>query len=288
MGLEDLRERLNFVRSLPLETTSISDIQKLIGEVILGHSRTLYYLDLEMLMRARKNRGKKTFRNIKSLGCPNWKSIDPKNWVYCRCNDKGEKMFYAAGETDTSIIETKPKKGEHITLTMFKSKNETSRASVQVIGGTKLRLNDQRFGKIIKEDVNNYNNLDKELKAKNELVNNFLEEQFMLDVPKSESWKYKISIAITKILLTGEGIHGLVFPSIAMKHKGVNLILKPEFTDNHFQIAGRSVVEIKEVTTQYIDVKHVFSPLNKKNKAPEIIKWRLPYPEENEEYRIEI
>ena len=63
----------------------------------------------------------------------------------------------------------------------------------------------------------------------NTLLHNYLASKFTPIVNKNEEWRYKLSIAIFNIFLTGDVIHGIMYPTIAMLGNADNVGLKPEY-----------------------------------------------------------
>ena len=107
-------------------------------------------------------------------------------------------------------------------------------------------------------------------------------------VNHNESWKYKISIAITNILLQHNDINGLLYPSIAANRRGANILLKPDYADTHFGITGRDIMEIMDSNSKSIFVEKRFAPLNRPHKDRNKIKWRFPADNEKDNYEIKV
>lgn len=286
--LSEIKEVLNTILQMPLEITEITEIEDLLGKIILGHERTIYTLNVPELIRVRKNIRKKKFKHITCLSYPKWDLIPKKKWDFARGNDKGQSMFYAATETATAIIEVRPKLNEHITVIVNSRNNQSLKTNLQVIGINKLINIDSRYEIIFKEHVSRYKNLSADLKEKNDLINDFLDEQFMLPVGEDETWKYKISIAITNILLNHESVNGLLYPSIAMKHKGANILLKPEFVDLNFHLTTCVIFDITNENATIVEVEKLYRPLNNPYNLNGYLKWRVPKHGEKEKYEIKI
>lgn len=285
--LQEIKSDLDYVRKIDLKTVEISHLENVIGEIILGHTRTPYKLKVvEGLIRARKNIGQKAYKNIKCFSYPKWKLIPESKWDYGRCNDKGESMFYSATETDTAMIEVRPKENEHLTLIEYVPKNPNLEISVQVIGVRHLKLL-SRYDKIFKDHQQEYASLDADTKDKNDLLNDFLDEHFMQSVNRNESWKYKISIAITKILLKDASFDGLLYPSIAVNNKGANILLKPEYSDANFTIQRLGIYEAKNVTANSIEIEKKLIPNVKRTILNSVVKWRHPTNKEQEKFEIQ-
>ena len=61
----EIESDLNSIRKIDLKTINISELEKVLGEIILGHTRTPYVLKkIEGLIRARSHRNKKTYKNF--------------------------------------------------------------------------------------------------------------------------------------------------------------------------------------------------------------------------------
>lgn len=285
--LSGIKSDLDSIRQIDLQTIEISELENIIGEIILGHSRTPYHLkEIEGLIRARKNIGQRAYKNIKCFSYPKWKLISENKWDFGRCNDKGESMFYSTTETDTAMIEVRPQKNEHLTLIEYVPKRSDLEIRVQVIGVRHLKEL-SRYDTIFKNHQKEYDKLNSDIKDKNDLINDFLDENFMQSVNRNESWKYKLSIAITKILLKDPSFDGLLYPSIAINNKGANILLKPEFSDSNFTIRRLGVYEAKNVTANSIEIEKKLVPNVRRTNLNSMVKWRHPTSEEREQFEIQ-
>lgn len=285
--LDEINKEINRFKSLDIIGLSIDEIKTEIHNVILGHLRITYLINPLGLVRGRKNINRKLFFNKKDLWYPNWDEIPKELHCLNRCNDAGEKMLYTATETDTTICELQLNKGDIFTIAHFYPKREKLDAKVQVIGIKELSRSQTKYEKLFNE---HYLKLKKDAPAeyeKNILVDNFLSEHFQIKVCSNETWKYKITIAISQILLSNTNTVGLIYPSISTNAKGANIILKPDFVDSNLIIGQAGVFEVVDQSIERgISVKLILVPRENNMKELLYISWRCPKDEEDENFSI--
>lgn len=259
-SVSDIQEELDSFRDLDIENLTINEIEETIGHLMRGHIRKAYTLNPSGLCRVRENFNGEIFSNTRQLWYPNFMEIEEEKWKFGRCNDKGESIFYASSETDTSICEIQPENNSFITMISCKPTRTQLNAIVQVIGVDRLSNIRDEYRTIFRD---HYNSLRETLGSdfdKNLLIDNFITEQFTQIVNKKEDWKYKISIAITKFFIEAPRVVGIIYPSIAANSKGANFAFKPEFANTALQIDGAGMYEINNVTDSDISCRLIMSP----------------------------
>lgn len=255
-----IQEKLNTFKQLDIESLSIAEIQEKIGELIVGHNRKLYKLNPTGLNRARINYDTEVFLNSKDIWYPDYSTIDESKWKYGRCNDKGESIFYASSETDTAICEMYPGSTTFITLIECIPKNKPLEALVHVVGVDRLTEARNDFKLIFENHYKIMKDENEQFYNKNLLIDNFINEQFTQVIPENEKWRYKISIAITKILMSTPNVVGLIYPSIAANSKGANFVFKTDFVDSKLQITKAGMYEVNGLNDLNISVRLIMSP----------------------------
>ena len=137
-----------------------------------------------------------------------------------RCNRAGQSMFYATSGKPAAIMECHGQPDQYIALSKWRI---TQPVKLSQVGYTKTAL--WRMG--AKRQHPNWSP-PKETEA-NKIVREFLASAFIVDVPEwREEW-YKLTGAITEILIDNLEIGGLIYPTIAMSARADNVALKPQF-----------------------------------------------------------
>lgn len=142
-----------------------------------------------------------------------------------RANDIGQQLFYAANSRNVPFYELSADVGDHIAIGTWKSKSKMVLSHIGFTAECKSCLKSVRdLGAIYKfvTDMNNFGD-------SNILLHNYLASKFTPIVNKNEEWRYKLSIAISNIFFTGDVIHGIMYPTIAMLGNADNVVLKPEY-----------------------------------------------------------
>lgn len=179
-----------------------------------------------------------------------------------RCNDIKESMFYCSNEFEVAVSEVRPTMGDYVTVSVFKNidfgdtKGKLYRFRMKPIGidylskikGFKSCIDDSSGKKRSKEFLK---------------MDTFLDELFHEKVEEKENYKYKLSIAVTNIMLTntinqhGEehSIHGLMYSSVARNFKGVNILLKPLPVNNYFFLETAQTFKVIESNKEQITLQ---------------------------------
>lgn len=181
----------------------------------------------------------------------------PEKYIteYGRCNDKNESLFYCSNSLETCIAEVKPKKGDYITVSRFLALNRCA-FSINPIGINTLKdLGVSPTIKKIPTSKGDVLKLDKNL-----------EKLFLVDVNDSEKDKYKLSIAVSSILLKDiinqyneiRLMHGIIYPSLVSHiYKSVNFAFKPISIIENFIVSSIQTFRVLNKYNGKITIKLV-------------------------------
>lgn len=187
----------------------------------------------------------------------------PKNCIneLGRCNDIGESMFYSSNHFETAILEVRPEKGKFITVARFLPiKNG------DLLPSFRIKPNCIQHLKKIKGFSSCITGFDLSKRdAKFLEVDNLLDDLFTEIVNDDESYKYKVSNAITRCMLANTmddagnqfSMNGMIYPSIVNNMNSINVLLKPIYAINNFYIASLQTLKVLEVTRNKVSVKLV-------------------------------
>ncbi len=247
MKNELYRELSNF----ELKSDSIQKIQNNLSEAILGHTRTKMNISPDGLFRARViNDIKETELNTpSSIWYPDWKTIPEKDHCFGRLTDKGKNFFYSSNELEATIKELSPKDKDRILVGIFRPKFPGTKISSQFTGIESIRKT-KIFSLL--DDFSYASEKDK-------VIEEFFSNKFQEKVEASEDYKYKLTIALSNILLKNPEIGCLVYPSVASNLRFVNFGIKPEIIDEHFYCSGMFTYIIKRDSKGYTLVPDEFS-----------------------------
>lgn len=274
--------------SVELKHKSIPNIENMLSKLILGHLRIIYKLSPEALVRGRPNKDNEVFTNKTDLWYPDWEKIPKEKHKFGRCNDKGEYVFYASTETDTTICELQLTEGDYFTLADFIPRKPKLDAILQVIGIKELSKTREEYEKVFHEHYYKIKKDSPEDYEKNILIDDFLGRQFTQIVSEEEDWKYKITIAITHILLSNPETDGLIYPSIAANAKGVNFALKPKIVDDNLRIVRAGMYQVlSESKFQNPIVRLIMVPKNKETKELIDISWKIPDSNSYQDFEVQ-
>lgn len=194
-----------------------------------------------------------------------WNPPEDKIKWYGRCNDIGESMFYCSNEFEVAVAEVRPTVGKYVTVCAFKNIDFGDTGGkpygfrMKPIGIDYL-AKIEGFVSCIPKDSNKI-----EHSEEYRIMDNFLDELFHEIIGDDENHKYKLSIAVTKIMLANtinqheveHSIHGLMYSSIVRDFKGANILLKPQPANNFLFLETAQTFEVLESDTNKITLRLV-------------------------------
>lgn len=243
--------------------SSIEDLKSSISKLMhsVGYQRyCLKNQHLDALYRARKhnhidgvlkNNIVYFFKNDIEFWNPPEKSIKE----YGRCNDKNESLFYCSNRFETCVAEVKPKKNDYITVSRFIALNRCA-----------FFINPIGINILQKLEVSPTLNKIPKLEGGMLELDQNLEKLFLLDVDENEKDQYKLSIAVSKILLKDiinqhneiRLMDGVMYPSlVSHTYKSVNYAFKPISIIENFIVSSIQTFRVLNKSNSEITVKLV-------------------------------
>jgi hypothetical protein len=229
-----VRRLIGQVRSLDLAATSVDQLKQALAQLLEGYSTTTLQLRAQKIFRARKRTGTAPFSHLREL----WYVPPEKSHLVPmgRLNDSSEVVFYCTDSDDIALAELRPAVGDRICMLECEMRAD---AWIQV-----LSLGLHRYLELSKPELASHLYEDKEhgeqyVKAENrealKLLQDFLVEELVRIVPDDARHLYKTTVALAHLLLPAEiKKHGLAYPSIAVKLRGMNFMLNRAATDELF------------------------------------------------------
>lgn len=160
-----------------------------------------------------------------------------------RGNYLGQSMFYCSTSHSVPFYELRCKAGDKIALSCWRLKSPLAVNHIGFTEEVKEQLKSKRNIDEIYSFVtttNNYSEL-------NEMVHEYLGYLFSKPVKlDSEKIDYKLTSTIADIMMHSEDIHGLLYPTIQMLGNADNILIKPDFVDEHLEFLNVEFIEIKE------------------------------------------
>lgn len=178
-----------------------------------------------------------------------------------RCNDFGESMFYSSNHFETAILEVRPIQGQFITVARFLPNLKDN-----LLPSFRIKPNCIQHLKRIKGLKSCITDFDLSLRETKFLeVDDLLDELFTEVVNDDESYKYKVSNAITRCMLANTmddagnqfSMNGMIYPSIVNNMNSINVLLKPIYAINNYRIASLQTLKVLEVTNNSVGIKLV-------------------------------
>lgn len=255
----EIRRRIHDLRKLNLTTVKDAYLEQRVRELLnIGYVARPLLVNASEAYRVRLNEGGKLFTNTKDLWYP------PANYIKAkgRVNDVGESVFYYSDTEDTAVIEKRPELGDILTVLKAELIDPKVRPHVMVLGIHEFtaRSNPNYGGTPPEFDEKQKQFLEREgISKTNPLLQAYLTEEFMRQVNPGNEHEYKITIAITKILMNepellnedgspavGAIIDGFAYPSIAADNVGANVALKTESADRLYRPVSCTLYRVEE------------------------------------------
>ena len=228
------------IKNLDLKNVSLEKIEQFFSENIIGHSRPTINCNFEGLFRARivNNISEQELLKTKCIWYPDWVEIDENNHQYNRCSDKGQNFFYCSNYLEATIKELNPKHNDLIIVGVFSLINPKTKITSQFAGIETLKKN-PNYSSLL-ENFKFENSTDKEIE---EFIASKFQEKFL----KKDSYKYKVSIAFSNILLKNDYISCIIYPSVASNLEYANFGIKPNIIDSYFTCSKLYMYKVKKM-----------------------------------------
>lgn len=267
-SIEDIQKAIQTIKELDLKSVEIESIKELLKPIFKGFVvNTPKFKPGLTLYRGRYCKTKPT--NVSDLTYP------PKEYIKSnqRVNRASHPVFYCSTARAVPFFELDVKPIDRIVVSKWETTDELI---VNNVGYTKtcfsnLKSNreNQRWGEF-KKEIN--------ILETNDLVNEFLSQEFTKIVPVGKEHLYKISIAIAEKLFSDDLFDGLLYPTISMKANADNLALKHRYVDEK-KIAIKMVEYIQIDTKENFKYKITVLDFANSFKEDGAIEWkgRLPH-----------
>ena len=199
---------------------------------MLGYSCLTRTISSTNAWRARKHINQAYFDNVRDIWYPRPEVIR----TYGRLNRPGCPIMYAAASHHTAILELRPEVGDVFTVLQLRLTDQSKHPHVMELGvaerasqfGTSSSVRLLENTAVGRHFVRGHKN-------KNVLIRSFLAREFTRVVNRGQEHQFKLSIAISEILLDNPKIDGIEYPSmagdIAAFKGGENIALKPASAD---------------------------------------------------------
>lgn len=185
-------------------------------------------------------------------------SYPPRDKVVLgRANGPKNPMFYGSAGCHSTIMELAPSQGDRLAISKWQTKTNLHLACV---GYTASALKG-------KSGLNRYEGLPwvreyaaNKLSARrgNVITNEYIAREFTKKVAESERWNYKISAAISELILNGPSfgvgaapaieLAGILYPSTPNQANADNVALRCQAADSYLDLVWVQFVEISEKT----------------------------------------
>jgi hypothetical protein len=212
------------ISKFDLKTVEIDEIEQAFSPIILGHTRPTMDINTSFF-RARiiTETKEEDLEFAKCIYYPDWQEIKSECHKFGRCSDKGQNFFYSSNYLGATIKELDPKNDDLVMVGIFEFKNENIKIPCQFAGIESLKRNSHR------------DSLIKDYKYEREsdiLIEEYMASKFQEKVLLENDFKYKVTIALTNILLKNENIGCLIYPSVASNLEYANYGIKPKYVDD--------------------------------------------------------
>lgn len=151
---------------------------------------------------------------------------------YNRCNIPGQRVLYCATDESTAYWETKPQKGDLITISLFKLK-EGAKINCSVIGKEKIK--DKKANNQLHEVYLHLEDFFLEIYSR-EIARDTPKEYIFSSILSSEQLFYPID--------SPDNIEAIIYPSVQRKKHGFNFAIKNDLILKYYDLV--------EITTRFI------------------------------------
>lgn len=248
------------IRKLKLDRVNEDHLTEQVRALLkIGYVSRCLYLNKGKVYRVRSNKDGKLFENVRDLWWPPPEAVKERG----RLNRIGQSVFYCSDREDTAVLEKRPVQGEILTILECDLIDPEVQPFVTEVGIHEYpgKFNPKYGGTPQDQDLQLKEFTRREgIQETNPLLRNFLVSEFQKTVEPGRDYEYKITIAISDILLNepelvdndgklvpGVSLDGLSYPSIAAESKGVNVALKTDAADRLYKAVSCRVSRVERV-----------------------------------------
>jgi hypothetical protein len=231
------------ISKFDFERNSIQEFEDFLSKSILGHTRPTFNLSNQSLFRARIINDIKE-EDLETTCCiwyPDWSTISESDHKLNRCSDRGQNFFYSSNYLEATIKELSPKNGDLILVGIFSIRYQNIKIPCQVAGIEALKNTSQIS---LLKDYRYQSERDKEIEE-------FISKKFKQQVLEKNFNEYKLTIAVSNILLKNDNIGCLIYPSVASNYELVNFGMKPEFVDRLMICKTLYIYKVEKTEQEY-------------------------------------
>jgi hypothetical protein len=227
INLDELKSWINILENLDLTIMGLTDVIPYVNRIFNLYAIACpVFSPPNKIYRAVKWSKRPT--NIKQLIHPKPECITSIG----RCNDIGVSYFYGSFNWEPTLFELRVKEGDFIVLSLFNAIDHLEFAPIGFTNEVFQRL----FSNRVPPPEARPNNVELIERDSNKIVDKYIAESFTKIVNVGEEYKYKISVAISKFIMSNEHIDGIIYPSILMKADSENIALKSESVFHKLQL----------------------------------------------------
>ncbi|MFT6638203.1 MAG: hypothetical protein ACJAYP_000772 [Flavobacterium sp.] len=173
---------------------------------------------------------------------------------YCslgRCQSENESLLYCSTSWETAISEIRPELDDYISISIYHAQPSIENPNA-FLGSRIIPVGVKYLSKIerLEHMFENYDFNGRSLEFFE--LDNFLDELFHKNVDETNKYLYKLSVAVTKCMMTnlydGEverQMHGMIYSSMIRDKSDYNIVLRP----NH----ARTIYNLHQVQTFHVD-----------------------------------
>lgn len=244
----DINDLIQQLREVDLKRIGLEALRQQLGKIMDGFLCSPVRLGGGPIYRARITNEGELLHNMSQV----WYKPHSHVATYGRLNDIGQSIFYAADTLPLAVLEVRPTIGSWITIIECMLKDPDNQPLVMELGLTERSAGGSHPLKVpcFEKSPEGRACLGSEDSLqRNAAIRSFLLEQFVRIVEPGSEYEYKISVALTSILMASEEIHGLIYPSIATSTEGnlspgTNIALKPKAVDDFYRPVFCRMVQV--------------------------------------------
>lgn len=267
---EKVIQRIVEIEEIDLSTATVAQIQALISVLLDGFPTLAINIPPGKYIHRTRKWTKPD--NIRQVTYP-----PPDRATLGRANAEGSSRFYGSIGRSVPFFELNPQIHDTIILSVWRTKDNMLLNSVGFTKESTALLNSKR-------DLEKIYTLPEHIENMNEsqvLVNNFLAKWFVKQISQEESHYYKITCAIANILMGGDVISGLIYPTVKMFGNADNLVLDTKFVEKSLELVSIEYFEITEnngvnFKTELLDTSIKWDEIGKIDWSGKELGWIYP------------
>jgi hypothetical protein len=264
-----VREAIRALERIDLEAMSMRDLDLCLSPLFRGYGIDAPTFDDAIYVYRGRKCSKPTM--LSEISYPPSHAVTAMG----RANDIGESMFYCGTGKAVPLVELGAQPGDLVALSTWKTKG---RLVLSHVGFSSKPASFKEATRKL-DEIYQFVRSTRERSDLNALVHDYLAHMFSKSVRAEDHHHYKLTTALSRKMLAGSLVNGLLYPTIEMSGNADNIVLKKEAVDRLLQFVSVEYICVRAGREMQTDIDILDSatrtdPSGKLHWSGRALRWR--------------